>query len=202
MLALCGGGAGLLALAGAALLPASWARGHAGCGRRVPVPGPPLPPVLGFLSGWISFLVGFSAPLAGFGAGLPAIHLWVRDRSDAHAELPRQLLALAVVAGLTAVHLRGLHSGGEVPERAHGREGGLILALIAAGALSGRGDLAHLGMSADAAEATSPSAKTMGLALMWIMFAYSGWNSSGYVGGRSAIRSGTCPVRCWQAHFW
>lgn len=139
-------------------------------------------PSLGFLSGWVSFLVGFSAPLAA--SSLACSHyLWSAFAPAVSAELPRKLLAILVVTLLTAVHLRGVQTGARFQNTLTVAKVGLIMVLIAAGALSGRGDLGHLGMHVHPAGATSPSLRTMGLALMWITFAYSGWNSSGYVGG-------------------
>jgi APA family basic amino acid/polyamine antiporter len=137
--------------------------------------------MLGFLSGWVSFLVGFSAPLAA--SALACSHYLLSSLPlDGEAEQLRKLLAVLVVAGLTAVHVRGVRSGARFQNTLTVGKVGLILALIVAGALSGRGDLGHLWSSAGPAGAASPSWKVMGLALMWIMFAYSGWNSSGYVG--------------------
>jgi len=138
-------------------------------------------PALGFLSGWVSFLVGFSAPLAA--SALACSHyLWSAFAPTVDAELPRKVLALLLLAALTAVHVRGVRSGARFQNALTVAKVALILALITAGALSGRGDIGNFGQQANDVGTMSPSLKTMGLALMWIMFAYSGWNSSGYVG--------------------
>jgi APA family basic amino acid/polyamine antiporter len=64
----------------------------------------------------------------------------------------------------------------------------LILALILAGSALGRGELGHFTLT-EGVDTPGPSLRTMALALMWIMFAYSGWNASAYVG--SEIRDPT-----------
>jgi len=57
----------------------------------------------------------------------------------------------------------------------------LILVLMIAGFAVGRGDFGAL-FDAHPAGDTGPGWKATGLALMWIMFAYSGWNAAGYAG--------------------
>ncbi|MEJ2184441.1 MAG: amino acid permease [Gemmatimonadota bacterium] len=145
-------------------------------------------PVLGFLTGWVSFLVGFSAPLAASALGCSEYFasafpfLLPPDGSL----LPRKLFAVLLVAGLTAVHLRGMRTGARVQNVLTVGKVLLIVALIVAGAALGQGDLGHLtARAAPVAEAAGTdrfSWHTVGLALMWIMFAYSGWNASAYVG--------------------
>ncbi|MGD2121309.1 MAG: amino acid permease [Gemmatimonadota bacterium] len=145
-------------------------------------------PLLGFLTGWVSFFVGFSAPLAasslGFSeylaSGIPALGL-----AD-NLEFLKKALALGVVAGLAAVHMRGLKLGSTVQNWLTVGKVGLILALVVAGFALGEGSFQHFQPEAVQAD-SGPSWQVMGLALMWIMFAYSGWNASGYIG--SEIRS-------------
>ena len=171
---------GLLALAGA-LCYGELGAAMPGAGGEYLYLGRLFHPAVGFLSGWVSFLVGFSAPLAA--SALACSHYLLSPFPlPGGTELPRKLLAILVVAGLTAVHLRGVRHGARLQNVLTAAKVGLIVALIVAGALSGRGELDHLVADVGAAETTSPGWQTMGLGLMWIMFAYSGWNSSGYVG--------------------
>jgi len=55
------------------------------------------------------------------------------------------------------------------------------VALVAIGFAFGEGSFSHFSVQIKVAEGWA-GMKTMGLALMWIMFAYSGWNASTYVG--------------------
>ena len=148
-------------------------------------------PSLGFLTGWVSFLVGFSAPLAASSLGcseylasaFPAL------MTLGEPELVKKILAVLLIVGLTGIHLRGIQTGAGIQNVLTAGKVILLLALILAGAILGRGDLGHLALGGG--EGTQgPGLKTMGLALMWIMFAYSGWNASAYVG--SEIRN---PIR-------
>ncbi len=145
-------------------------------------------PLLGFLTGWVSFFVGFSAPLAasslGFSeylaSGIPSLGL------TRNPELWKKILALSVVTVLALVHMRGLKLGARVQNWLTVGKVGLILALVVAGFTLGEGSFDHFQPTVGRGS-SAPGWQAVGLALMWIMFAYSGWNASGYIG--SEIRS-------------
>ncbi|MDP2060471.1 MAG: amino acid permease, partial [Flavobacteriaceae bacterium] len=56
-----------------------------------------------------------------------------------------------------------------------------VAVLILAGLCLGKGNLAHFSEGTPV-DFDFSTLKTAGLSLMWIMFAYSGWNASTYVG--------------------
>ncbi len=140
-------------------------------------------PLLGFLTGWVSFFVGFSAPLAAsslgfseyFGSAIPAAVVW------GDAQLIKKIIAVAVIVVLTLVHLRGMEFGARVQNYLTVGKVVLIAALIVVGFALGRGDLGNFDRGS-APQAGLAGWKTAGLSLMWIMFAYSGWNASAYIG--------------------
>jgi len=140
-------------------------------------------PSLGFLTGWVSFLAGFSAPLAASALGcseyLASAFPVLTDFGN--PELLKKALAASLIVGLTGLHLRGIQTGAGIQNVLTAGKVTLILVLILAGASLGRGDLGHLALESGT-NAHGPSLATLGLALMWINFAYSGWNSSAYVG--------------------
>lgn len=147
-------------------------------------------PIFGFLSGWVSFIVGFSAPIAASALGfseyfcraIPAIPLWFENAGIMDPQATKTFLSVTVILIFTFIHYRGIKSGALVQNVLTLLKVALILFLLLAGFLSGKGDLANFhsggGVSSDMA-----GWKTIGLSLMWIMFAYSGWNASTYIGG-------------------
>lgn len=145
-------------------------------------------PMLGFLTGWVSFFVGFSAPLAASSLGFseylasafPGLGL------AENAVLVKKTVALAVIVALAAIHMRGLAFGAKIQNYLTVGKVALIVLLVVVGFAIGQGDAGNFEqrVSTDAPEA---SWRVIGLSLMWIMFAYSGWNASGYIG--SEIRS-------------
>ena len=76
-------------------------------------------PVLGFLSGWVSFFAGFSAPIAASAIGFseylarafPGLLGAGGAAAGTEAALLKKLVALMVIAVFTAVHLRGIEFG-------------------------------------------------------------------------------------------
>jgi APA family basic amino acid/polyamine antiporter len=146
-------------------------------------------PVLGFLSGWVSFFVGFSAPIAASAIGFseyltrafPGLLRVGLFSGPSEAAVMKKLYAIVIIAAFTFLHTRGLKTGARVQNVLTGLKILLIVGLVAAGFAVGKGSLAHFAAAAPF-RVDFGGLKTMGLSLMWIMFAYSGWNASAYVG--------------------
>lgn len=153
-------------------------------------------PLYGFLSGWVSFVAGFSAPIAASAIGFseylfrayPQLAPGGSHESILGGQLDK-LMGIGVIVLFTLVHLRGLKFGARVQNYLTILKVLLIAILIFAGFMFGKGDFGHFSQGTPVIFNFS-SIKTMGLSLMWIMFAYSGWNASTYIG--SEIRD---PVR-------
>lgn len=146
-------------------------------------------PTLGFLSGWVSFFVGFSAPIAASAIGFVAymtrafpdiLRLGIFDESI-EATILRKLYAICIIVLFTAVHTRGLEFGANVQNVLTILKVGLIVGLIFAGFAFGQGSWDHFSQGANF-NFGFEGWKVIGLSLMWIMFAYSGWNASAYIG--------------------
>ncbi|MGZ4886352.1 MAG: APC family permease, partial [Candidatus Aminicenantales bacterium] len=146
-------------------------------------------PVLGFLAGWVSVFVGFSAPIAASAIGFteyltrafPSLLRPGIFAEASEAAVMKKIYAVLVIAAFTSLHTRGLELGARVQNLLTGLKILLIIGLVAAGFAVGKGSLTHLTASGPF-DFGFGGWKTMGLALMWIMFAYSGWNASAYVG--------------------
>ncbi len=140
-------------------------------------------PLAGFLSGWISFFVGFSAPVAA--SALAFSEYLVRTLPEGEGMeqliLIKKAIAIGIILLFTFIHYFGLRSGSRVQNILTLLKVGLILILVIAGFAFGEGSFEHFRVQIPVAEGWA-GLKTMGLALMWIMFAYSGWNASTYVG--------------------
>ncbi len=146
-------------------------------------------PGLGFLSGWVSFFVGFSAPIAASAIGFTEyltrafpsiIHLGI-FRGNGEAIVLKKVYAILVIAVFTWLHTRGLELGARVQNYLTALKVLLIVALVGAGFAIGKGSFANF-TATGSYTFDFGGWKTIGLSLMWIMFAYSGWNASAYVG--------------------
>jgi APA family basic amino acid/polyamine antiporter len=145
-------------------------------------------PLAGFLSGWTSFVAGFSGAIA---AGAIAIAGYAGRFVPAAADttplltLPvplvplvvsrQTLVALALIAALTVVHVRGLGPGRVVQNALALVKVLAFVLFVALGFMLGQGEPSQI------VAAGSSGAAPLLLAIIPIMFAYSGWNAGAYL---------------------
>jgi len=157
-------------------------------------------PIFGFLSGWVSFIVGFSAPIAASAMGfseyfcraLPVIPDWFQNSGIMDPAATKTFLSVSVILIFSFIHYRGIQSGALIQNILTILKVALIVFLLLAGFLSGKGDISHF-RSAGGVPSGLAGWKTIGLSLMWIMFAYSGWNASTYLGAEIKNPTKTLP---------
>jgi basic amino acid/polyamine antiporter, APA family len=147
-------------------------------------------PTWGFLSGWVSFIAGFSAPVAagalavseysakvfpslGPAAPQPPLFGWL------HLENTR-LVSVALIVALAALNIRGVGVAAKLQNVLTGITlGGIGAFLVLAFAL-GRGNWSHFEVSTARTSAHGLVAQ-FAVSLIFVMFAYSGWNAAAYV---------------------
>jgi len=146
-------------------------------------------PSLGFLSGWVSFIVGFSAAISASALGsaeymirgFPQLSSWLTENTVLSTSLVAKIIAVLIVLIFTFIHSRGIESGSKVQNLLTIVKVTLVALIIIAGLGSGRGDINNFTRSEPLTGGLS-SLRTIGLSVMWIMYAYSGWNASTYIG--------------------
>lgn len=158
---------------------------------------------IAFLSGWISLIVGFSAPIA---AGAIAFATYLLKAMGATVEsnpvlsikgvpvltlsLP-VLVAIAVVVALSALHIHSLRVGSRVQNLLTLFKVALVAGFIAAGLFSSGGDTEHITGHLSLAPMLD---SRFAVALIFISFAYSGWNAAAYLGGEIRDAARTIPL--------
>jgi APA family basic amino acid/polyamine antiporter len=131
-----------------------------------------------FLTGWTSFVAGFSGAIAASALAL-AGYVGHFIPLDPRA---RSIVALAAIGGLTLVHVRGLGPGRLVQNVLAGLKISGIVILVALGLSSGHGAAANLVAGGQATGAGGQlTLVSWCLALVPVMFTYSGWNAAAYV---------------------
>jgi APA family basic amino acid/polyamine antiporter len=150
----------------------------------------------GFLSGWISLVVGFSAPIAASAMAIAAYATGVGPDSGTAIGVLRvagtpvvtlslqSIMACAVILCFSVLHYHSLHLGARVQNSLTLLKIGIMALFIAAAMGSGRADWQAVRpglLSGDF------SAARWAVALIFVSFAYSGWNAAAYLGGE--IRS-------------
>jgi APA family basic amino acid/polyamine antiporter len=142
-----------------------------------------------FLTGWTSFVAGFSGAIASsavifafyLGRFIPAASSntpllvvplpWVPLTVS-----PQALVAIVLIAVMAAIHVRGVGPGRIVGNILAALKVTALVAFIAIGFSFGTGSVSNLTASAGPVPVTSWL-----LAMVPVMFAYTGWNAASYV---------------------
>ena len=132
-------------------------------------------PGIGFLSGWVSAVIGFSAPIAMAAALLGGYFSNVIPGYDA------RIIGAAVIVFITIVQSIDYRVGGGFQSVATGLKIVLILVFVACGFL-----LVHpqpISFVPSHATTVSVFSAAFASSLVFVNFAYSGWNASSYIAG-------------------
>jgi APA family basic amino acid/polyamine antiporter len=166
-------------------------------------------PAVGFMSGWVSLTAGFSAPiavsalafatyLARLVPGLESTAPWLNASLDiGHHHIftfvlgSKQAVAIGLILALTFMHSFDAKLGGWVQAGFTAAKVLLIVGFIIGGLAVGHGDwhnfeTQHGGF----ANVFTPQFAVM---LMYVVFAYSGWNAAAYVAGEVERPARTLP---------
>jgi len=132
-------------------------------------------PALGFMAGFVSATVGFAAPIA-----LAAMAFGKYFQGVFGFGSPT-LLSFVLVWIIALVHMSGLKLGSAFQNLSTLLKVLLILALIAAGVVvDPKQPITFLPQSGDASAIFSPA---FAVALVFVMYSYSGWNATVYITG-------------------
>lgn len=142
-------------------------------------------PALGFLAGWTSATVGFAAPIAltamVFGtyldSALPPMPAFLHFAPESRAFV----FSLAVVWINALVHFTGVRRGSAFQDGFTVLKVGLIVAFLAAG--FGLANAQPISWVPRAADWRMAGSGAFAVSLVYVMYAYSGWNASTYIVG-------------------
>ncbi|MGD0361246.1 MAG: amino acid permease [Bryobacteraceae bacterium] len=150
-------------------------------------------PAWGFMTGWVSFFAGFSAPIAAaalafanylgyFDASLRQEH--ARYVYGSGAFLIRlgggQVAACLLILGFSILNCLGVRRTAKVQNALTATKIAVIAGFILLGFLSGSGSWRHFSEPAVRTAPTTLPAQFV-ISLLWVMVAYSGWNAATYV---------------------
>jgi basic amino acid/polyamine antiporter, APA family len=163
-------------------------------------------PIWGFLSGWISFFAGFSAPIAAaalafseyFSHFFPSFAVAGSTTNSGGAQGwfhtgNGQLLAVGIVVVFSVINVVGLRLAAKVQNLITALKLGALLLFLAFAFVIGHGSASHF---SQAAVRTSPHGlpAQFAVSLIFVMFAYSGWNAATYVSGEMKTPERTIPA--------
>jgi len=163
-------------------------------------------PTWGFMTGWISFFAGFSAPIAAaalafsdyLGYFFPALkqsHTFVTLGSGTFSIKlgGSQVAASALILVFTLVNFVGVARVAKIQNLLTGMKLLVILAFIGLGFLAGRGDWGNFSQAA-VRTSSIPVAAQFAVSLFWIYVCYSGWNAATYVAEELRRPERTLPI--------
>ncbi|MGJ4945468.1 APC family permease [Bradyrhizobium sp. HKCCYLS1011] len=142
-------------------------------------------PALGFMAGWVSATVGFAAPVA-----LAAMAFGEYGRA-VFPGAPSLVLAVGAVWLVTAVQLRGIRLSSSFQLISTLLKVGLIVAFLVAGfTVSSPQPVSFVPSRADIGYVISGP---FAIGLVFVMYAFSGWNAATYITGELHTPQRTLP---------
>jgi APA family basic amino acid/polyamine antiporter len=166
-------------------------------------------PAVGFMSGWVSLTAGFSAPIAVaaitfaryMGRVFPELaggELWAEQSFDigsTHLFTFRlglqHAIAIGLIAAVAMLHSFDTKIGGWVQAAFTAVKVVLIVAFIIGGLFVGTGSTSHF--ESQAGGLSNIGTMSFAFSLMYVSFAYSGWNAAAYIASDVRDPSRTLP---------
>lgn len=150
-------------------------------------------PTWGFMTGWVSFFAGFSAPIAAaalafsdyLGYFFPVLKQssasWVVGSGAFSLTLGGgQVMACALIGAFTLLNCFGVKRVARVQNVLTATKVLVILGFVVMGFAVGQGSWEHFTTPAVRTSTTSLPAQFV-ISLVWVMVGYSGWNAATYV---------------------
>ena len=147
-------------------------------------------PMPAFLSGWTSFFVGFSAPLAVTGYVAASYLLTPFQLAEDETGQMVKIAAAIIIVAVTLPNLLGHRQSAWTQNLTTILKLGLFVVLVVAAFLFGDGRLAHFSQGQPVGKVGLGTAATQ---LFYVMFAYSGWNAASYMAGEVKNPAKTLP---------
>jgi basic amino acid/polyamine antiporter, APA family len=150
-------------------------------------------PEWGFMTGWVSFFAGFSAPIAAAALAFSNyLGYFFPQLKQEHATFvvgsgmfslrlgPGQMTASALIAAFTILNCFGVGRTAKVQNVLTSTKLLVIVGFVTAGFAAGSGSWSHF--SRHAVRTSTLSLPTQFIvSLLWVMVGYSGWNAATYV---------------------
>lgn len=135
-------------------------------------------PAVGFMSGWVSLTAGFSAPTA---VSALAFSHYLGALLGGFSSGAQQAVAIALILVMTAMHAIDTVVGGRVQAAFTIGKVSLIAVFVIAGLTVGDGSWGNL--AAQSGGLQNVLTRDFAVSLMYVSFAYSGWNAAAYIAG-------------------
>ncbi len=133
-------------------------------------------PVLGFLSGWMS-------SIAGFAGAISAVALAIGEYATEATGLSTKVIAVAAILAVSSVHLFGVKTGGRVQTLLTSLKLSLILFFCIAPFFIHSVPKTNTHFLPQPGDWDLILSSGFAVSLVFVVYAYTGWNSSAYIAG-------------------
>lgn len=145
-------------------------------------------PLLGFVSGWISIVVGFSAAIASLAIAAGTYFLPVLDMKGIETGFlglaPQNIIAVILILVVAFVQWQGVRKGGVFQNvMTYFKLALIVVFLFLPFVNSGSYSPSDVNFYPDKESMNTIFSLPFAGSLVWVMFAYSGWNASVYIVG-------------------
>ena len=165
-------------------------------------------PILGFLSGWTSIFVGFSAAIASLALAtgeyiLPLLGLTKEQTFSLGGieMLMSRVVAIAMILSISFVHLKGVRLGGKFQNYLTGIKLIMIGLILLLPFVISHDQLSHVSYLPTPSTTKTIFSSAFAGSLVWVMFSYSGWNASSYIIGSMENPKKNTPLLLNIWHF-
>jgi basic amino acid/polyamine antiporter, APA family len=159
-------------------------------------------PSVGFLAGWISFLVGFAAPVAAASiafAGYLNSSVNISGVLQLNQPLTEKMLAVFLIVLISAVHLSSKKAGAAFQNFFTTLKILMIFLLIFVGLF--HGNVQHINFMPDMAAWKDIISPAFVISLYFVSYSYSGWNAAAYIAGEIKNPKKTIPLSFFIGTF-
>jgi APA family basic amino acid/polyamine antiporter len=132
-------------------------------------------PALGFMAGFVSSTVGFAAPIAAAALALGGY------LSGVFPGIHQTFTATLIVVGISSIHLVNMRAGVSFQKIFTFIKVAIIIVFIGVGIA--KGNIQNVPFSPSAFSMHDLLNHGLAVSLVWVSFAYSGWNASAYIAG-------------------
>lgn len=156
-------------------------------------------PTWGFMTGWVSFFAGFSAPIASVALGFAdyLAHFFpILHQENSHSFFsfgPAQILACSLVLVFSVINVFGVQRAARLQNVLTTAKIIILISFIVMALAVGTGHWSNFSQNA-VRTSTHPISSQFFLSLFWVYVAYSGWNAATYVAEELKNPSRTLPI--------
>lgn len=133
-------------------------------------------PALGFASGWISLLVGFAGAIS-------AVAIAIGEYAHELVGIPVRVIAIVAIVLVSAIHWFGVKTGGVAQNILTSLKLSLIFVFCVAPFFVSGVSFSSVSFLPQAADGDLILSAGFAVSLVYVVYAYSGWNAAAYIAG-------------------